>query len=168
MKIILKQLLNLIFLFKYSKLFLSGIVNIEDMDTKTIYELMIIANELELKELSRKLESYLIKSKASWLRNRFSFNLRRTISLPLRVNEPFSFIINNEHVTEPWVDRKSTIYSLANIPYEFQLILRGSRDDFHLKTFCYMCHGHFGTIMVAKVAGTEEILDGYNPLAWDN
>ncbi|RHZ85548.1 hypothetical protein Glove_64g101 [Diversispora epigaea] len=49
-----------------------GIVNFKDTDTKTIYELMVIANELELKELSRKLESYLIESKASWLRTHFS------------------------------------------------------------------------------------------------
>ncbi|RHZ85549.1 hypothetical protein Glove_64g102 [Diversispora epigaea] len=31
-----------------------------------------------------------------------------------------------------------------------------------------MCHGHTGTIVVVKVAGTDEIVGGYNPLAWDN
>ncbi|RHZ85525.1 hypothetical protein Glove_64g67 [Diversispora epigaea] len=257
----------------------SGILNIEDMDTEIIYELMVNANELELKELSRKLESYLIESKDSWLRTHLSLVFRsifnsdefkdlkkfyndiivihpnlifesedftslqetalvsilkrddlkveeikiwdyvikwgiaqnptlptdskewskenfkalkitlgqclpliryfhipgeiilekvkpykkilekqlwddiiqhsispnksvnshilpaRIISNPIstpefpsRVNEPFSTMINNEHVSElsSWVDRKSTIYSLTNIPYEFQLILRGS------------------------------------------
>ncbi|RHZ86275.1 hypothetical protein Glove_52g35 [Diversispora epigaea] len=49
-----------------------GIINIENSDTKTIYELMISANELELKELSTKLESYLIEFKYSWLRTHFS------------------------------------------------------------------------------------------------
>ncbi|RHZ83869.1 hypothetical protein Glove_87g225 [Diversispora epigaea] len=89
--------------------------------------------------------------------------------LPSRVNEPFSTIINNEHVAElsSWIDRRPTIYSLANIPYEFQLILRGSRDGFHPKTFWNMCNEHVGTIVVAKVAGTDEIIGGYNPLAWD-
>ncbi|RHZ83824.1 hypothetical protein Glove_87g243 [Diversispora epigaea] len=304
----------------------SGIVNIEDIDTKKIYELMVIANELELKELSRKLERYLIESKASWLRTHFSLVYRsifdsdefkdlkkfyndiiikypnlifesedftslqetalisilkrddlnveeikiwdyvikwgiaknstlpsdskewskenfealkitlqqclpliryfhipgeviwkkikpykkilekqlwddiilhsmspnepinsfilparvisnpelpsRTVLTPelsSRVNEPLSTIINDEHVAElsSWIDRKSTIYSLANIPYEFQLILRGSRDGFQPKTFWNMCHGHAVTIVVAKVAGTDEIVGGYNPLAWD-
>ncbi|RHZ73216.1 hypothetical protein Glove_232g80 [Diversispora epigaea] len=294
-----------------------GIVDIENTDTKTIYELMVNANELELKELSRKLESYLIESKASWLRTHFSLvyhsifgsnefkglkkfyndiivkypnlifesegftslqetalisilkrddlqveeikiwdyvikwgisqnpNLpadskewsnenfetlkitlhqclpliryfhipgkviwekvkpykkileeqlwddiikqyvspnepinsivlpARIISnpeLPSRVNEPFSSIINKEHVAElsSWIDRKSTIYSLTYIPYEFQLILRGSRDGFHPKTFWNMCHEHAGTIVVVKVSGTDEIVGGYNPLAWDN
>ncbi|RHZ83859.1 hypothetical protein Glove_87g99 [Diversispora epigaea] len=304
-----------------------GIVNIENTNTKTIYELMVSANELELKELSIKLENYLIESKASWLKTHFSLVYRsifdsnefkglkkfyndiivkypnlifesedftslqetalvsilarddlkveeikiwdcvikwgiaqnptlsadskewsnenfealkitlqqclpliryfhipgeniwkkmnpykkileeqlwddiiqhsispnepitsfvlpariisnpelpsRAISTPefsSRENEPFSTIINNDHVAElsSWVDRKPTNYSLANIPYEFQLILRGSRDGFHPKTFWYMCYGHAGTIVVAKVAGTDEIIGGYNPLAWDN
>ncbi|RHZ83873.1 hypothetical protein Glove_87g229 [Diversispora epigaea] len=294
-----------------------GIVNIEDTDTKTIYELMVNADELELKELSVKLENYLIQSKASWLKTHFSFvyhsifdsdkfkdlkkfyndiivkypNLifesedftslqetalisilerddlnveeikiwdyvikwgiaqnptlpadskewtkgnfkalkitlqqclpliryfhipgeviwkkmkpykkifeeqlwddmtqyfispnepitslilpARIISnpeLPSRVNEPFSTIIKNEHVAElsSWIDRKSTTYSLSNIPYEFKLILRGSRDGFHPKTFWNMCNGHVGTIVVAKVAGNDEIVGGYNPLSWDN
>ncbi|RHZ58871.1 hypothetical protein Glove_367g26 [Diversispora epigaea] len=97
----------------------------------------------------------------------------RTIStpeFPSRVNGPFSIIINEEHVAElsSWIDRKSTTYSLSNIPYEFQLILRGSKDGFHPKTFWNMCHGHAGTIVVVKVAGTDEIVGGYNPLAWYN
>ncbi|RHZ86340.1 hypothetical protein Glove_52g146 [Diversispora epigaea] len=294
-----------------------GSVNIENTDTKTIYELMINSNELELEELSVKLESYLIESKASWLRTHFSFvhhsifdgnkfdglkkfyndiivkypnlifesenfnslqetalisilkrddlkveeikiwdyvikwriaqnptlpmNLEewsnenfealkitlqqclpliryfhisgediwkkvkpyekilekqlwddmiqhhlfpnepveslilpaRIISspeLPPRVNEPFSTIINKEHVAElsSWIDRKSTTYSSENIPYKFELILRGSRDDFNPRTFWNMCNGHAVTIVVAKVSGTDEIVGGYNPLAWDN
>ncbi|RHZ46453.1 hypothetical protein Glove_621g11 [Diversispora epigaea] len=99
----------------------------------------------------------------------FAF-LALDISMLSGVNEPFSTVINKEHVTElsSWIDRKSTTYSLENNPYKFQLILRGSRDGFHPKTFWYMCNGHAGTIVVAKVAGTDEIVGGYNPLAWDN
>ncbi|RHZ83770.1 hypothetical protein Glove_87g253 [Diversispora epigaea] len=325
----------------------SGNVNIENIDTKTIYELMFNANELELKELSRKLESYLIETKASWLRTHFSLvyrsifvsnefkdlkkfyhdiivkypnlifesgdfiplqrtelisilkrddlnveeikiwdyvlkwgitqnptlladsrewskenfkalkiTLRQCLPLirffhipgevilekvkpykkilgeqlwddiiqhsispnksvtslilparivsnselpsrivstpefpsrvnglfssvvnkehvaelsPSRVTKPFSNIINKEHAAElcSWIDRKSTFYSLENSPYEFRLILQGSRDGFHPKTFWNMCNGYAGTIVVAKVAGTDEIVGGYNPLAWD-
>ncbi|RHZ86044.1 hypothetical protein Glove_55g66 [Diversispora epigaea] len=294
-----------------------GIVNIENEETKTIYELMIVANELNMDELSRKLENYLIEFKASWLRTHFSLVYRlifasnefkclkqfyndiivkhpnlifesedftslqetalvsilkrddlqieeikiwdyvirwgisqnltlptnleewskenfitlkttlqqclpliryfhisdkdiwekvkpykkilgkqlwedlnqhlifpnqpvkslvlsaRIIStpvLPPRVNKPFSTIINEEHSAEisSWIDRKSTIYSSKNIPYDFQLILRGSKNGFDPKTFWNMCNGHAGTIVIAKVTGTDEILGGYNPLAWDN
>ncbi|RHZ86023.1 hypothetical protein Glove_57g89 [Diversispora epigaea] len=74
----------------------------------------------------------------------------------------------NENELSPWIDQKSTTYSLANIPYEFQLILLGSKDGFDPKKFWNMCNGQAGAIVVAKVAGTAEIFGGYNPLAWDN
>ncbi|RHZ86055.1 hypothetical protein Glove_55g59 [Diversispora epigaea] len=93
-----------------------------------------------------------------------------TPKLPPTVKKPFSNIISEEHATEisSWIDCKSTIYSSTKMPYEFQLILRGSRDGFHPRTFWDICHGYAGTVVVAKVAGTGELLGGYNPLAWDN
>ncbi|RHZ89487.1 hypothetical protein Glove_13g67 [Diversispora epigaea] len=68
-----------------------------------------------------------------------------------RTKEPkehFSTIISEEHAAEisSWIDRKTTTCSATNIPYKFELIL----------------------IVIAKVKGTDEILGGYNPLAWDN
>ncbi|RHZ90162.1 hypothetical protein Glove_5g26 [Diversispora epigaea] len=50
-----------------------GIVNTENMDNRTIYDLMILANELEFEEVSEKLENLLIESKDSWLRTHFIF-----------------------------------------------------------------------------------------------
>ncbi|RHZ60540.1 hypothetical protein Glove_352g41 [Diversispora epigaea] len=89
--------------------------------------------------------------------------------LPTRTTEPLSTIITYEHVAEisSWVDRKSSTYSLTNTPYEFQLILRGSVNGFAPQTFWDTCHGHASTVVIIKVKGTEEILGGYNPLAWD-
>ncbi|RHZ76316.1 hypothetical protein Glove_199g145 [Diversispora epigaea] len=92
--------------------------------------------------------------------------------LPTRTTEqtkPFSPIISYEHVAEisSWIDRKSSIYSLTNTPYEFQLILRGSVNGFAPQTFWDTCHGHTKTVVIMKVKGTDEILGGYNPLAWD-
>ncbi|RHZ87610.1 hypothetical protein Glove_33g153 [Diversispora epigaea] len=42
-----------------------GIVNLEKVETKFIFDLMLIANEFKLTELSNKLETILIKDKAS-------------------------------------------------------------------------------------------------------
>ncbi|RHZ75063.1 hypothetical protein Glove_217g289 [Diversispora epigaea] len=53
-----------------------GIIDTKNMDTRTIYELMIVAYKLEFEELSTQLENYLIESKASWLRIHFSFVYR--------------------------------------------------------------------------------------------
>ncbi|RHZ46367.1 hypothetical protein Glove_624g26 [Diversispora epigaea] len=89
--------------------------------------------------------------------------------LPPRAEKPkelFSTIISKDHVSEisTWIDREKT----TDIPYKFELILRGSRDGFAPQTFWDICHGHAGTILVTKVKGTDEILGGYNPLTWDN
>ncbi|RHZ78095.1 hypothetical protein Glove_168g29 [Diversispora epigaea] len=89
--------------------------------------------------------------------------------LPTRITKPFSTIITFEHVAElsSWIDRKSRAYSLSNVPYEFQLILRGSINGFAPQMFWDTCHGHANTVMIMKAKGTEEILGGYNPLAWN-
>ncbi|RHZ86292.1 hypothetical protein Glove_52g94 [Diversispora epigaea] len=59
-------------------------------------------------------------------------------------------IINSEeHIAElsSWIDRKSTTYSLSNIV--------SSRN-------------FLGNVVVAKVAGADEIIGGYNLVAWGN
>ncbi|RHZ85280.1 hypothetical protein Glove_67g87 [Diversispora epigaea] len=93
--------------------------------------------------------------------------------LPPRTNKPeefFSTIVSKDHVAEisTWIDRKTTVYTLTNIPYKFELILSGTRDGFAPQKFWDICHGHASTVVVVKVKGTDEIIGGYNPLAWDN
>ncbi|GET65010.1 hypothetical protein GLOIN_2v1782772 [Rhizophagus irregularis DAOM 181602=DAOM 197198] len=51
-------------------------------------------------------------------------------------------------------------------PYEFKLLLRGSRDGFTPKKFHDLCDGKIGTVTFFKVKGTDEILGGYNPRNW--
>ncbi|RHZ73564.1 hypothetical protein Glove_230g189 [Diversispora epigaea] len=294
----------------------SAILRYQNMDTRIMYDLMVVANELEFEELSEKLENRLIESKASWLRTRFSFvyhsifkhnkfknlenfcndiivkhpstifesaeftslhesaltsilkrddlqmkeseiwdyvikwgtaqnstlpekleewsdesfiTLKTTLQqclplvryfqipnsdvmdkikpykkildkqlwndlkqhlilpdrpiksiilpprlglkqeLPTRLIEFFSTIINEEHteMISSWINKKTKSYSPRNNPYEFQLILRGSKDGFAPRTFWDICDGHANTIVVAKVKGTDEIIGGFNPLAWD-
>ncbi|RHZ73607.1 hypothetical protein Glove_230g209 [Diversispora epigaea] len=86
-----------------------------------------------------------------------------------RVNESFSTIINVKHAVmiSSWINDQPTSYSLTKNPYEFQLILRGSKDGFSPITFWDICHGHANTIVVTKVKGTDEIIGGFNPLAWN-
>ncbi|RHZ70815.1 hypothetical protein Glove_266g26 [Diversispora epigaea] len=89
--------------------------------------------------------------------------------LPPRAEQSFSTIISEEHAAEisTWIDRRETAYTLTNIPYKFELILRGTQDGFAPQTFWNMCHGHVGTVVLVKVKGTDEIIGGYNPLTWD-
>ncbi|RHZ87576.1 hypothetical protein Glove_33g200 [Diversispora epigaea] len=53
-----------------------GIANLEKAETRFIFDLMLIANEFELVELSNKLETILIEDKASWLKTHFSLVYR--------------------------------------------------------------------------------------------
>ncbi|RHZ73590.1 hypothetical protein Glove_230g161 [Diversispora epigaea] len=89
--------------------------------------------------------------------------------LPSRVIGPFSTIINEDHTAmiSSWIGNRPTRYSLRNNPYEFQLILRGSKDGFAPRNFWDICDGHANTIVITKVNGTDEIIGGFNPLAWD-
>ncbi|RHZ61183.1 hypothetical protein Glove_349g86 [Diversispora epigaea] len=315
-KIIIKQNISAQIFDVILKYIYGGIVNLENVETRFIYDLMLIANELEFEELTTKLETHLIENKASWLKTHFSFiyhsifinnnfkNLKKFcnditvkypnlifensdfISLPestlvsllkrddlqleeikiwdyvikwgisrnptlpknlvawnkenfltlkitlqqclpniryfhipsndildkirpfkkildkqlwedltqylisphrpvnsiilparsvlipespVREKEPFSTIITNEHIAEitSWINYKPSTYHLADIPYEFQLILRGSLNGFAPQTFWDKCHGHSRTVVVMKIKGTDEIFGGYNPLAWN-
>ncbi|RHZ89521.1 hypothetical protein Glove_13g223 [Diversispora epigaea] len=55
-----------------------GIVNLENIETRFIFDLMLATNKFELDELTNKLETYLIDTKASWLKIYFSL-IYRTI-----------------------------------------------------------------------------------------
>ncbi|CAG8760929.1 4588_t:CDS:1, partial [Ambispora leptoticha] len=92
-----------------------------------------------------------------------------TSKLPTRTTAPFSTVITEEHAAEiaTWVDKRAETYSTANNPYEFKLLLRGSRDGFTKETFWKICDKQANTIVVMKVKNTDEILGGYNPIKWD-
>ncbi|RIB27085.1 hypothetical protein C2G38_2063096, partial [Gigaspora rosea] len=85
---------------------------------------------------------------------------RKSISIP-------SSIINLEHLVEisSWINRRSS-NDITEIPYEFKLLLRGSRDGFDAIPFHKLCDNISGLIVVIKVENSNEILGGYNPLGW--
>ncbi|RHZ48311.1 hypothetical protein Glove_553g5 [Diversispora epigaea] len=122
----------------------------------------------EVKDSIKPYKSILDKQLWKDINHHLSFPKRqvKSIILPARI---FSIIISKEHAAEisSWIDRKKTIYSTKHIPYEFELILCGTRDGLSPQTFWDICHGHEKTVVVVKVEGSDEILGGYNPLAWD-
>ncbi|RHZ48306.1 hypothetical protein Glove_553g31 [Diversispora epigaea] len=81
-----------------------------------------------------------------------------------------SSIISNEHAAEiaSWIDKKEVTYDVNNNPYEFNLILRGSRDGFEPKVFWNLCDQKTNVVIVVKVKNTDEILGGYNPIGWNH
>ncbi|RHZ76629.1 hypothetical protein Glove_194g219 [Diversispora epigaea] len=84
-------------------------------------------------------------------------------TLPTRITPILlsSNIITNEHALEisSWIDRKEIPY-IENNPYEFKLLVRGSRDGFEVKTIYNICDKVSKTIIILKVECTGEILGG--------
>ncbi|RIB27666.1 hypothetical protein C2G38_2325355 [Gigaspora rosea] len=96
---------------------------------------------------------------------------KETVQLPPRkasIITPTSSIITLLHAAEisSWIDRCSTIYDITEIPYEFKLLFRGSRDGFSGKDFHKLCDNIPGTVVIVKINITDKILGGYNPLVW--
>ncbi|RIB12425.1 hypothetical protein C2G38_2041834 [Gigaspora rosea] len=92
-----------------------------------------------------------------------------TKKLPTRTNEPFSTVINEIHLAEisSWIDKREVKCFTENNPYEFKLLLRGSRDGLTNVAFWNLCNKKTNVVVVMKVKGTDEILGGYNPIGWE-
>ncbi|RIB19416.1 hypothetical protein C2G38_2245168 [Gigaspora rosea] len=67
-----------------------------------------------------------------------------------------------------WIDEKTTRYKPHEIPYTFDLLLRGSRDGLNdLNEFHQKCDNVGPTIVVIQVADLSgKIVGGYNPISW--
>ncbi|EXX50194.1 BTB/POZ domain-containing protein [Rhizophagus irregularis DAOM 181602=DAOM 197198] len=106
------------------------------------------------------LNSYLNPStkRIDLLPSRMAFNIGKIDSL----------IINKKYMPlfASWIDRKNVAYDLERVPYNFNLILRGSRDGFSASSFHNKCDDKGATIVIAKIKGTNKIVGGYNPYSW--
>ena len=90
-----------------------------------------------------------------------------------RSSEFCSTIVNINIVSliSSWIDKADNKSKFAHIkelhlPYEFKLLLRGSRDGFSPNTFHKLCDNVPYTVTFIKLKESEEILGGYNPLIW--
>ncbi len=66
-----------------------------------------------------------------------------------------------------WIDDKQeNPYHFNDLPYEFKLIYRASREGFGVNHFHNNCDNKSPTIVIIKVRYSGEIIGGYNPLEW--
>ncbi|RGB38438.1 hypothetical protein C1646_812616 [Rhizophagus diaphanus] len=81
-----------------------------------------------------------------------------------------SIIINKKKfaIISSWIEKKNQYYNEKNIPYEFNLIYRASRDGYTNTAFHEKCDNKGATIVVIKITNSEQIVGGYNPLFWDS
>ncbi|GBC03052.1 hypothetical protein RclHR1_04970006 [Rhizophagus clarus] len=80
--------------------------------------------------------------------------------------------LNIASLISRWIDNDiKSKFSYARelyLPYEFKLLLRGTRDGFTPKRFHELCNDISHTVTFIKIKGTEEIIGGYNPLKWNS
>ncbi|RHZ73914.1 hypothetical protein Glove_228g122 [Diversispora epigaea] len=158
----------------HSPLFIMRFLNIANlkiweifMNEKEIWDYVIKWGTAQNLTLPEKMEEWSDENIMT-LKKFVIFQMLALKELPAKVIELFSTIINEEHVSlisPSWINYQQTSYSLTNNPYVFQLLLRGSKDGFAPRTFWDICDRN--NIVIAKVEGTNEIIGGFNPLAWN-
>ena len=82
-----------------------------------------------------------------------------------------SIIIKPKHaaILTNWIQRKDANTKIPkDSKYNFNLIYRGSRDDYNINTIRNKCHGQGACILIIKIKDIETIIGGYNPLSWNN
>ncbi|EXX53853.1 hypothetical protein RirG_240010 [Rhizophagus irregularis DAOM 197198w] len=104
----------------------------------------------------------------------FHMNSNKELNIdlhPPRMPKYDSNIINGSYfaILASWIEKKNHFYyNERNIPYNFNLLYRASRDgdthaDFHIK-----CDKKGATMVVIKITDSEQIVGGYNPLDWNS
>jgi hypothetical protein len=67
-----------------------------------------------------------------------------------------------------WIDKKENLSYNRNIPYNFNLLYRASRDGDEPAMFHAKCDNKGATIVIVKISNSEKIVGGYNPLQWES
>ncbi|CAB5390433.1 unnamed protein product [Rhizophagus irregularis] len=75
-----------------------------------------------------------------------------------------SRIINSDHALLIGNFIKIAAQYGRDVTFDFELLVRGSRDGFDLQNFHDNCNEKGPTITIVSVKNTDEILGGYNPL----
>jgi hypothetical protein len=79
-----------------------------------------------------------------------------------------SLIINQNHIAifSNWIYRKNKFYGY--IPYKFNLLYRASRDGNEADVFHKKCDSKGATLVIVKIANSDQIVGGYSSLSWDS
>jgi hypothetical protein len=95
--------------------------------------------------------------------------IKQKVAQEIRSKSIDSRIITYQHteLISKWIDRFEITEETKNL-YEFKLILRGSRDGFSPSKFHEIYDNQSHTVTVFKVKESNEILGGYNPIAWNS
>ncbi|GBC17645.2 hypothetical protein GLOIN_2v1838245 [Rhizophagus irregularis DAOM 181602=DAOM 197198] len=80
-----------------------------------------------------------------------------------------SILLRSQHfaIFSSWIEKKNDFhYNVRNIPYNFNLLYRASRDGNLAENFHSICDNKGASIVIVKISNSEQIVGGYNPLYW--
>ncbi|GBB92192.1 hypothetical protein RclHR1_01980017 [Rhizophagus clarus] len=81
-----------------------------------------------------------------------------------------SAILTTKHfnLISYWIDdgQETLPNVLKNGQYEFNLLLRGTKDGFGVEVFKKKCNNKGATIVIIKLKNSNKIIGGYNPIRW--
>ncbi|PKC58525.1 hypothetical protein RhiirA1_541027 [Rhizophagus irregularis] len=135
------------------------------LDPRMVKEIICKMNNNDYKPNS-KLELQTVSHKINNNHNASSKSEFQTIK-GINIDSKIITIQHAELISE-WVDKleiEDKVDKMKNF-YEFKLIFRGSRDGFTPKRFHEICDNQSHTVAIIKVKDSNEILGGYNPIAW--
>ncbi|RHZ53213.1 hypothetical protein Glove_444g3 [Diversispora epigaea] len=150
---------------KFSSLYESALVSIlkcDDlqMNEKEIWDYVIKWGTAQNPTLPEKMEEWSDENIIMTLKTFVIFTFQIQIS-PVK-----SIILPQRLALKEILAKVIEFYSLTNNPYVSQLLLRGSKDGFAPRTFWNICNRH-NNIGITKVEGPNEIIGGFNSLAWN-
>ncbi|KAG9300208.1 hypothetical protein G9A89_002654 [Geosiphon pyriformis] len=77
--------------------------------------------------------------------------------------------LHNVEQLDHWIQGKDENTPYQNqLEYDFDLLLRGSRDGFSPADFHRLCDNKGATVSVIKVKGTGQLIGGYTQASWDS
>ncbi|RGB30151.1 hypothetical protein C1646_711827 [Rhizophagus diaphanus] len=143
------------------------LIRFQDISSDDYYEKVFPYEELLPKKLKGEImQFYLVSNNITKIISSLPSRLRRS-------KQQFEYnsviITKSQHfaIFASWIEKKNdSYYNINNIPYKFNLLYRASRDGNTAAAFHNLCDNKGPTIVIAKIANSEQIVGGYNPLDW--
>ncbi|RIA84560.1 BTB/POZ protein, partial [Glomus cerebriforme] len=141
------------------------LIRFQDISSDDYYKKVFPYEELLSKELKGEIMQFYLVSKSTKI-------ISLLPSRPNKLKQPEydSVIIESKHLAifSSWIKKKNNFYyNVKNIPCNFNLLYRASRDGNTPAAFHQKCDNKGPTIVIAKVTNSKQIIGGYNPLYWD-
>ncbi|GBB92188.1 hypothetical protein RclHR1_01980013 [Rhizophagus clarus] len=94
-----------------------------------------------------------------------------TKALPPRKSQIYDSLIltvNHFNLISYWIDNGHEVLPnpLKYGQYEYNLLLRGSRDGFEPQNFHLKCNNKGATLVIIKLKNSCRMIGGYNPIKW--